>query len=45
MLLFLYVKKYHSIYKYTKIVEALINGDIESLNKNLKSKVKTKTLT
>ncbi len=39
-----YVKKYHSVYKYTKILESLIDGNINNLNKNLKSKAKTKTL-
>jgi hypothetical protein len=39
-----YIKKYHYIYKYTKILKALIDGDISSLNKNLKSKAKTKIL-
>lgn len=40
-----YVKKYHESYKYTKIVEALIDDNINDLNKNLKYKAKTKLLT
>lgn len=39
-----YVKKYISIYKYSKILEALSSGNYNILNKNLKSKALTKTL-
>jgi hypothetical protein len=35
-----YVKKYHGKYKYTKIIEAIINNTQEKLNKNLKTKSK-----
>jgi hypothetical protein len=33
-----YVKMYHKKYEYEKIVKAIINDTIESLNKNLKTK-------
>ena len=39
-----YVKKYLSLYKYKKIYEALSSGNIEDLNKNLKSKATTKSI-
>ena len=35
-----YVKGYHNIYKYTKIVESMRNDTVESLNKNLKTLTK-----
>ena len=35
-----YVKKYHGKYKYTKIIEAIINNKQDKLNKNLKTKSK-----
>ena len=31
-----YVKMYHSMYKFKKIIDAFNNDTIESLNKNLK---------
>jgi len=39
-----YVKKYHGIYKYTKIIETIKNNTEEELNKNLKTKSKKYTL-
>jgi len=39
-----YVKKYHGKYKYTKIIEAIINNTEKELNKNLKTKSKKYTL-
>ena len=39
-----YVKKYLNEYKYKKIFEAILNNNIEDLNKNLKSKATTKVI-
>jgi hypothetical protein len=34
-----YVKKYHQIYELRKIVNSIINGKTDDLNKNLKLKL------